>query len=129
MNRNLVVAVALLAMVACGGTEEVNEGDSCEPSGAIECASGSQALFCQSGTAVKMNCRGPGGCTADQDQNKGICDNSRALASDFCPNAQEGQGQCDVSNPDQLLKCTGNAWTAQPCKGCFLQGANVMCQQ
>jgi hypothetical protein len=38
-------------------------------------------------------------------------------------------GECDASNANQRLRCVTGTFKAEACKGCALQGSNVVCQQ
>ncbi|WP_043414907.1 hypothetical protein, partial [Archangium violaceum] len=113
MKQLLVVALAALSLVACSSPEA---GDACSPDGSGVCASNTEALFCESSVLRAIPCSGTTGCIANND--RVACDFSRATAGQACPRSVEGQGQCAVGQPDNLLKCTSGTWTAQACKGC-----------
>lgn len=119
----LAALAAFLTLSACASPEE---GDDCSPNGSGTCTSGTQALFCESGTFRAIPCSGPTGCIEDDD--RVACDFSRATAGEACPRANEAQAQCATGQPDNALICTDGTWVTRDCKGCAIQGGNVVCQ-
>jgi len=123
MKQCLAILAVALSLVACSSPEA---GDTCSPDGSGTCSSNTEALFCESGTLRAIPCSGATGCIDDND--RVACDFSRALAGQACPRAVENQGQCATGQPDNALVCTSGTWTTRTCKGCALQGGNVVCQ-
>ncbi|HLT28920.1 MAG TPA: hypothetical protein VK013_02685 [Myxococcaceae bacterium] len=126
MSRFSPFALVLVSLIfsACGS---VQAGDSCERAEEGLCDSDTAALICQGGTFTEIPCRGAGGCLTTDDD--GFICNIKPVAGDACPQVMEGQGQCDETNENQLLKCEQGTWAAMECNGCFVSDSSVMCFQ
>lgn len=113
-----------LFLSACGS---VQAGDPCDDTSDGLCDSDATALICQKGKLAEIPCKGVGGCLTD-DEGDFIC-HIKAVAGDACPHIMEGQGMCDATNENQLLKCERGAWRTNTCNGCFVSAGSVMCYQ
>jgi hypothetical protein len=83
---------------------------------------GSEYTFCESGSAKKITCKGPMGCTGT------TCDTSNHTAGDGC---QAALYRCDPANGVQVLQCVGNVLEPfRSCSGprqCYFEGTTLGC--
>ncbi|WP_224243546.1 hypothetical protein [Hyalangium gracile] len=127
MSRRLPLLMAALCLAlstACGSDPEA--GDSCSV-GEGYCQSSSEALVCDGGSLKLLNCRGANGCSKDDDGDA-TCTFGDFRAGDPCLSTQENAAQCDASNANQLLRCSGGSMKAEACKGCAVQSGTITCQ-
>jgi len=118
-------AAAMFAAMLLSACNSVSAGQPCDEPGDLSCESASMALICQTcrgalqcarGTDSwqQIPCRGANGCSSTR------CDQSGNVASDPCPDADEGRSFCKDGGDTTLMTCTNHVLVQQSCvSGCI----------
>lgn len=92
-------------------------GDECQE-GKATCSSKSTSLMCVGGKYVETGCRGPKGCSVDNDQVLSCDQSLGAKAGELCADKAgtiTGQMQCQVDDPSRYLTCAEGRWNSLAC--------------
>lgn len=117
-----VFAVFAVLAVGC----KPKEGGACG-AGSSVCTGSDSSLFCENGHFVRMNCRGPGGCTATGQSIS--CDQIIGSIGEHC----QGTGAaCSAEGVLELRCVDGTMQLANACRGplhCHTASHMVMCDR